>query len=98
MTDHFAGFRLTGRLDKASLASLIRGLPEGTTELMCHPGYLGASLQAARTRLKASRQRELVALTSPEVKAAIRAAGVQLTEYRSRTVAALKKEATEPQA
>ncbi len=88
MTDHFTGFRLTGRLDKASLASLIRGLPDGTTELMCHPGYLGVSLEAARTRLKASRQRELEALTSPEAKAAMRAAGVQLMDYRSLTVAA----------
>lgn len=82
LTDHFAGFRLTGRLDRVSLAGLIRGLPEGTTELMCHPGYLGISLAAARTRLKASRQRELEALTSSEVRAAVSAAGVQLTNYR----------------
>ncbi len=88
LTDHFAGFRLTGRLDQASLTSLIRGLPDGTTELMCHPGYLGVSLEAARTRLKASRQRELEALTSPEAKAAIQAAGVHLIDYRSLTVAA----------
>jgi predicted glycoside hydrolase/deacetylase ChbG (UPF0249 family) len=83
MTDHFAGFRLTGRLEHVSLAGLIRRLPGGTTELMCHPGYLGVGLEAARTRLKASRQRELEALTSPAAKAAIRAAGVQLTNYRS---------------
>ena len=83
MTDHFAGFRLTGRLDTPSLASLIRSLPEGTTELMCHPGYLREELRAAPTRLKESRERELRALISPEARQAILDAGVQLTNYRA---------------
>jgi len=26
-------------------------LPEGSTELMCHPGYCGETLRAARTAL-----------------------------------------------
>ncbi len=83
MTDRFAGFRQTGCLDTAVLVDLIRSLPHGTTELMCHPGYFRAALQRARTRLKESRQRELEALTSLEAKDAIQAAGVQLTNYRS---------------
>ena len=50
----------------AELAQLIRDLPEGTTEFMCHPGFCTAELRAARTRLKESRRRELDALTSPK--------------------------------
>ena len=80
-TDHFAGFRLTGQYDATELASLIRNLPEGATEFMCHPGYCTAELNSANTRLKASRQRELTALTSPLVREALQDAGVQLVSF-----------------
>jgi predicted glycoside hydrolase/deacetylase ChbG (UPF0249 family) len=81
-TDHFAGFQITGRYDAASLAKLLRALPEGSTEFMCHPGLLGEDLRAAPTRLKESRERELRALTSPEVRACIEECGIQLCAYR----------------
>jgi len=81
-TDHFTGFQITGRYTAAQLARLIRALPEGSTEFMCHPGVCGNELRAARTRLKESRQRELRALTSPEVRASITESGVQLVGYR----------------
>jgi predicted glycoside hydrolase/deacetylase ChbG (UPF0249 family) len=87
-TDHFAGFRLTGRLDTEALVDLIRRLPEGSTELMCHPGYARAELGAARTRLKESRELELKALKSPEVRRAIQVSGTRLVNYRSLAEAA----------
>jgi predicted glycoside hydrolase/deacetylase ChbG (UPF0249 family) len=80
-TNHFAGFRLTGKFDAASLASLIRALPEGSTEFMCHPGRCGDELRAARTRLKDSREAELRALTAPEVRTAMQEAGVKLVSF-----------------
>ena len=58
-----------------------RSLPEGSTELMCHPGYCRAELRAARTRLKESREAELRALTAPDVRAAIEECGVELCPY-----------------
>ena len=70
-TDHFAGFKITGNFDGAGLAMLIRSLPEGSTEFMCHPGRCTDELRAQRTRLKESREQELRALTSPEVRAAL---------------------------
>ncbi len=82
MTDHFTGFRQTGRLDTPELVELIRNLPEGLTELMVHPGYCRESLEAARTRLKQSRQTELEALTSPAVRKAIADSGVILTSHK----------------
>jgi len=83
MTDHFAGYGLTGRLGQTALVQLIRRLPEGTTELMCHPGYLRAELRVARTRLRESRERELEALTSPAARQALAEAGVRLVNFRS---------------
>lgn len=66
--DYFAGFRLTGGFQTGQLLTLFDRLPEGTGELMCHPGICGAELRAAATRLKESREAELRALTSPRVK------------------------------
>jgi predicted glycoside hydrolase/deacetylase ChbG (UPF0249 family) len=81
-TDYFAGFQLTGYLSADELIALVRSLPEGTTEFMCHPGYCTDELRGCPTRLKESRQRELAALTAPEVRAALVEAGVRLTRYR----------------
>ena len=81
-TDYFAGFQMTGYLRTPELLALIRALPDGVTELMCHPGYCGADLRASRTRLKESRERELEALRSPDAREALRVAGVQLVNYR----------------
>ena len=80
-TDHFAGFAITGRYDAARLARLIRRLPDGLTEFMCHPGFFTAELERAHTRLKASRRQELDALTSAEVRSAIEESNVVLTRY-----------------
>ena len=82
-TDHFAGFQLTGRLRTPELVRLIRSLPEGLTEFMCHPGRCGAELRRARTRLKDSREAELAALTAPETRAALEECGVELVSYCS---------------
>jgi len=80
-TDHFAGFQITGHYDAAELARLIRQLPEGSTEFMCHPGFCTEELRASRTRLKESRQRELDALTSAEVRQAVQESNVTLARY-----------------
>jgi chitin disaccharide deacetylase len=80
-TEHFAGFQITGNYDAAALVSLIRALPEGSTEFMCHPGRCGEELSAAHTRLKESRERELHALTAPEVRAALVQNNVRLSGF-----------------
>jgi predicted glycoside hydrolase/deacetylase ChbG (UPF0249 family) len=73
---------MTGRFGAGELAQLIRGLREGSTEFMCHPGFCTDELRATRTRLKESRRRELDALTSPEVRAAVEESNVRLARYR----------------
>ena len=80
-TDHFAGFQITGRFRAAELLELMAVIPEGSTELMCHPGRCGEALRAARTRLKESREEELTALVSPEVRAALVRQNIELVNY-----------------
>ena len=80
-TDHFAGFQITGRFRTAELVQLLGVLPEGSTELMCHPGRCGEALRQARTRLKESREHELEALVAPETRDALRKHGVELVNY-----------------
>ncbi len=52
MTDHFTGFRLTGRFHTRELVQLIRNLPDGVTEFMCHPGYCGDDLRQRAHQIK----------------------------------------------
>ncbi len=52
----------TGVLNAAMIRSLLNRLPEGTWELVTHPGYNDADLARVRTRLRASREIEREAL------------------------------------
>lgn len=62
------------------LLALLESLPEGVTEIPCHPGYADAELMALST-LNIVRERELRALTDPRVREAVRAGGIRLTNY-----------------
>lgn len=52
----------TGTLDADAVRSLMQRLPQGTWELVTHPGYNDADLGRIRTRLRASRDVERTAL------------------------------------
>ena len=54
----------TGILDSVAVRSLLHQLPEGTWELVTHPGYNDADLARVRTRLRDSRDIERQALTA----------------------------------
>lgn len=82
-TDYFTGFQITGTLDGARLVDTLQRLPDGLTEFMCHPGILGPELRQAKTRLKESREIELVALKSPEAQDVLAGVGIQLMNYRA---------------
>jgi predicted glycoside hydrolase/deacetylase ChbG (UPF0249 family) len=84
--DGCLGVMETGFLDADLFADMIRAvgeaLPEGTWEMVCHPGYDDVELATVRTRLRASRQLELQVLTSPEVRSLLDKNGVELISYR----------------
>lgn len=52
----------TGSLDASTVRSLVSQLPEGTWELVTHPGYNDADLAKVHTRLRESREVEMRAL------------------------------------
>lgn len=80
-TDGTIGVTVTGTLNQRLLSSMLQSLPEGTWELVCHPGYADADLRAAGTRLVESRQVELQTLTSEETKKTLGDRGIQLISY-----------------
>jgi chitin disaccharide deacetylase len=57
-TDGAIGVLATGTLDATTVASLLTNLPDGTYELVSHPGYNDAALAKVNTRLLASREAE----------------------------------------
>jgi predicted glycoside hydrolase/deacetylase ChbG (UPF0249 family) len=68
--------------DHYLFGSIVDSLPEGTWELVCHPGYNDAELDSIRTRLRESRVEELRLLISPEAREILTRSGVQLISYR----------------
>jgi chitin disaccharide deacetylase len=79
--DYFCGIAQTGEMTKDGVARLLRNLPDGTTELMSHPGYVDAALQNSPTRLQASRQTELEILTDVEIRNIVASQGIRLIDY-----------------
>jgi chitin disaccharide deacetylase len=79
--DYFCGIAQTGELTKEGVARLLRSLPEGTTELMCHPGYADEALQATATRLQGSREKELEIFSDVEIRKIVASEGIRLIDY-----------------
>jgi hopanoid biosynthesis associated protein HpnK len=79
--DYFCGIAQTGVLTKEGMARLLRSLPEGTTELMCHPGYADEALRKTATRLQGSRQKEVEILTDTEIRNLVASQGIRLIDY-----------------
>ncbi len=80
--DGVIGVIETGAMDKLLLWQALGGLPEGTWELVCHPGYADADLRAVRTRLVESREQERNLLTSAELKEFLREQEIAVIGYR----------------
>lgn len=81
-TDYFCGIAQTGVLTHEGVAGLLKALPEGTTELMCHPGYADDELRATSTRLQQSRQVELEILTDASIRKLVASQGIRLISYK----------------
>jgi chitin disaccharide deacetylase len=61
-TDGAIGVLATGTLNAEALESLLAAMPDGTWELVCHPGYCDEDLNRVQTRLRESRAIEHAAL------------------------------------
>lgn len=79
--DGSMGLLATGVLDDSVLRSLLRAMPPGTWELVCHPGYSDRALDEARTRLRASREVERSALLAVIPEAIKNDSGLALIDF-----------------
>lgn len=80
--DGTLGIEVTGALDETLFRAIALSIPEGTWEFVCHPGYDDAALQAAKTRLRQSRETELRVLTLPAARQVLSEEGIELISYR----------------
>lgn len=75
------GMHQTGHVDEAYLLDLVSSLPPGTSEVYCHPAERQPP-SMAQWQAGYDHEGEVAGLTSPRVRAALDAAGVELVSYR----------------
>jgi len=80
--DGTLGIAVTGALDDRLFRLIIEKLPEGTWEFVSHPGYDDAELDGVQTRLRESREQELLVLKSPQTRDLLARSGIELISYR----------------
>jgi chitin disaccharide deacetylase len=71
------GRPLPGALRPERLEEVLRALPEGATELCCHPGYARGLVSS----YAAERERELRALCDPRVRRVVAEEGIELVTF-----------------
>ena len=78
------GVSATGHLNGMTLNALLQSIPDGTWELVCHPGYNDHDLDAITTRLRTERETELRALLATFTQSSspsVNPSGLQLIHY-----------------
>lgn len=74
---YLLGFEASGRLDAERLACILKGAPEGLSELVCHPGAADTD-SPGLPAWGYDWRGELAALTSPKAAALLHASGIKL--------------------
>lgn len=77
----FYGLSQTGYLNLDTLQQILFRLPEGTSELMCHPGYADSALAKTGTRLLAQREAEARTLMWFQPRELATDLGIELISY-----------------
>lgn len=80
-TDGTFGILATGAFDERTLHAILDAIPEGTWELVCHPGYNDAALDGVKTRLRESRVIERGIFSNPQVRDEIQRRGIELITF-----------------
>lgn len=78
--DNFEGLFVSGKLGKKELLNIIERLRDGTTELMCHPGYTDSE-SARMYPWNYQWEEELNALCDADVKAKLYGLGIDLSGF-----------------
>jgi chitin disaccharide deacetylase len=81
-TDYFAGYYFGGKLNKTNLLTLINHLPpNGTCELMCHPGLVNHS--TIHPNLNYQQFEEMSALVDSEVKDLLNKKKIEIASFKA---------------
>jgi predicted glycoside hydrolase/deacetylase ChbG (UPF0249 family) len=80
-TNGTLGISATGQLNPATLGNILNAMPDGTWELVCHPGYNDRDLDAITTRLRSTREIERSALLAAFSETQPHPPNVQLIDY-----------------
>lgn len=91
VTEHFSGIVAGEAVSEAELLKLIAHLPQGTTEVMMHPGTCNEVLQED-SGWQHDFEEELRAITSPRVMAALREEEIEPVNFRHLKGAATQRE------
>ena len=81
MPDGIYGFELSGRLTRSALEQILRKIPDGLYELICHPGEDDAETRRQYSHWGYRWAEELEALTAPETRALLKEQGIALTSF-----------------
>ena len=63
------------------LLDILNNLPDGTSEIMCHPGHVDQTFAEKESVYNFQREREITILTDPAIKKAIQANGIELITF-----------------
>jgi len=78
--DHFVDRFYAANARVEALEEMLRVLPEGVSELMCHPGFADEDLQRSST-YAAPRERELEILCNRRIRELVQELGIRLVAY-----------------
>jgi len=78
--DHFIGIDYMDVMDSGTLLAILPGLQCGTTEIMCHPGFMDDELRRY-SRIPPYREQELNGLIDPEVRGCVMENDIKLISY-----------------
>jgi len=81
MPDGMYGFEVSGRLTRSALEQILRKIPDGLYELICHPGEDDAETRTRYSHWGYRWAEELEAMTAPETRVVLKEQGIVLTSF-----------------
>jgi len=81
MPDGMYGFEVSGCLTRRVLEQILRKIPDGLYELICHPGEDDAGTRRQYSHWGYQWAEELKALTAPETQVVLKEQGIALTSF-----------------
>src|SRR5262249_14092754 len=81
MPDGMRGFEVGGCLTRSALEQILRKIPDGLYELICHPGEDDAETRTRYSHWGYRWAEELEALTAPETRVGLKEQEIVLTSF-----------------